>query len=90
MEFGLVMGWVYNILILLTAIPAGLLLAWLCKEELVPGRKWFFIILYSLAIVMVVFLVYYINLSIILSLIYMIIVTIISIWKSKDKKFLRN
>jgi Na+/H+ antiporter NhaC len=31
----------FIVLILLTAIPAGLLVAWLTKEELRDGRKWF-------------------------------------------------
>jgi formate-dependent nitrite reductase membrane component NrfD len=33
-----------SILVLLTAVPVGLLIAWLAKEELKPGKKWFRII----------------------------------------------
>jgi len=71
-------------LVLLTAIPAGYVLAWLCKDELKDGRKWFKIILCSLAVVMIVSFVFYINTSIILSLAYMIIITLVSLKKSMD------
>ncbi len=30
-----------ELLIILSAIPLGYLLAWLSREELVPGRAWF-------------------------------------------------
>lgn len=32
---------ILTILILLTAIPAGYLIAWMAKEELKPGKMWF-------------------------------------------------
>lgn len=76
---------ILNFIILLSSIPVGLLLAKLCGDEIVY-RKWFFVILYASIIILVVFLLVYADINIILSLIYMIIITIISIWKGKDKK----
>ena len=29
-----------ELLVLLLGVPVGLLLAWLCRDELVAGRKW--------------------------------------------------
>ena len=43
-----------SIIILLTAIPVGWLLAWLFNDELVDGKKWFYVILYSLVIILIV------------------------------------
>jgi len=78
-----------NIFILLTAVPAGYFLAWLCKDELVDGRKWFKIILYCLFVILIGVLIFYRSLNVILAVVYMIIVTFIALWKGKDKKFLR-
>ena len=36
-----------EIIILLLAIPAGFLIAYLCKDELADGRKWFRILIVS-------------------------------------------
>ena len=41
----------YGIILLIVAIPVGYLLAWLGKDELVDGRKWFRIIVLVFAIV---------------------------------------
>jgi len=32
---------IYQILILIVSIPAGLLIAYACRDELIDGRKWF-------------------------------------------------
>ena len=32
---------IYEIAILILAIPAGLLISWLAKDELIAGKKWF-------------------------------------------------
>jgi hypothetical protein len=31
----------YGIIILVLGIPVGFLIAWMCRDELVVGRKWF-------------------------------------------------
>lgn len=73
-------------LILISSIPIGLLIAWLARDELVAGRKWF-IMLIILCTIDLVFCIY-------LNLLYgaytsgfIIIVTGISYWKSFDKKW---
>jgi len=78
-----------NIAILLTAIPVGYVLAWLCRDELVDGRKWFKMIIYILVILLIVFLLVYKDASILFSLMYMLIITYISLFKSKDKGFVK-
>jgi len=78
-----------DVIVMLTSIPIGYFLAWLCKDEIVY-RKWIFVIFYSFVVVFIVAFIFFSQLSIILSLVYMIIVTLISILKSKDKKFLKN
>lgn len=77
-----------NLLIMFTSLPAGWFLARLCEDELVIGRKWFKIILYSLIIVMIVYSLIYFSIDIILAFIYMIIVTLVTIYLGKNKRFL--
>jgi FtsH-binding integral membrane protein len=76
----------YAILILLTAFPVGLILSWLTKEELKPGRKWFLAlsVISFIAIVALSFLRR--NPEVILALFYIIIVCLVSLWKSYDSK----
>lgn len=71
--------------LMLTALPIGIFLAWLCKDELRAGRKWFFVILYSLVISILVFLLVWSNVPILLSLSYMVIVTFVSLFKSVNQ-----
>lgn len=78
-----------DIVLLLTAIPVGYFLAWLCKDEIIY-RKWMNLILYCLIIVGIVYSLIYFDINIILAFIYMIIITLVSIYKSKDKKFLKS
>lgn len=78
------------VVIMATALPAGWLLAWLCHDELVDGKKWFYIIFYGLIALLIASLLFYRKLSAILSLAYMMIITIISLWKANDKKFVNR
>jgi hypothetical protein len=80
---------ILNLLVLLTSLPVGYFLAWLCKDEIIY-RKWMFIIFYSFIFVFLICFIFVDSLSILFSLIYMILVTIVSITKSKNKKFLEN
>lgn len=77
---------------MLSSFPAGYLLAWLCKDELLTGRKYFFALsITSLISIIVIGLINIENkakFSIILVLLYIIIVSMISYWKSYDLKFL--
>ena len=73
--------------ILILAFPVGYLLAWLARDELVAGRRWFKIIVLisSLSAIISVFF----NITIALTLAFISIVTIISLIKSYDKKFVK-
>ena len=76
--------------ILLTALPVGWFLAWLCKDELVSDRKWFYYALELVIAVLVGDLIFYRNLSVILSLIYFAIMILVMIHLGKNRKFMRN
>jgi len=76
--------------ILLLGIPAGYLLAWLCRDELVDGRKWFKILSWISFILVVLFLLVYRNIAVILTLVYICITSLISLWKSYDKKWIKE
>lgn len=75
------------IIILLSAFPVGLLLAWLTKEELKDGRKWFLVlaILFIIAATFLSFINFSEKIPAILTLFYISIVSLISVYKSHDK-----
>lgn len=78
------------ILVMITSLPVGYLLAYLCREELVPGRKWFIslgVISFASAILLIIF---YRKLEIILILIYIGITSLINLYLSYNKKFVRK
>jgi len=83
-----IMTWLI-ILVLLTSFPVGYLLAYLTREELVQGRFWLKILaIISLILSVILFFVYK-NIAIILTLVYIAITSLVSLWKSYDKKFIR-
>jgi len=90
--YNMIIKIILNLLVMLTSLPIGWLLARLCEDELIIGRRWFKIILYSLIIVMIVYSLFYFNISIVFAFIYMIIVTLITIYLGKNKRllFLKN
>ena len=75
---------------MLTAIPVGWFLAWLTKDELVSGRKWFRIIFYVLVIVLVVVVLVWKDTPTSMALGYMILVTAMSLFLGKNKKFVKK
>ena len=78
----------FPILILLLAFPSGYLLAYLCRDELVQGRKWFKILAGISTISGVIFL--FFNLAISLALIFMGIASFISYVRSYNRKFVKS
>ena len=72
--------------ILVLGIPSGFLIAWLCREELVQGRAWFKIIIF-LSIIIAILSFVMMNIPVSLTMIFMIIVSLISLGKSFDKKW---
>ncbi|MEM4271735.1 MAG: hypothetical protein QXD13_01450 [Candidatus Pacearchaeota archaeon] len=80
---------IFEILILILAIPTGYLIAWLCRDELVQGRKWFD----ALIILGLIFTIgsYVFGKGIIaLTCIFIAIVAFISRIKSKDKNWTKK
>jgi len=77
-------------LILASAFPVGFLLAYLCREELVPGRKWFKMISWACLAVIFILLVAYRDYSVILTLAYISIISLVSVHKSFDRKFVKG
>ena len=67
------------IVLMITAFPVGKFLNWICEEEMIPGKKWFKVILVSLIGLFVLGLVFYRNIPSLLTLMYMIIVTFVAL-----------
>jgi ABC-type antimicrobial peptide transport system permease subunit len=76
-----------TLMTLILAIPAGYLLAYLTKDELKQGRKWFKLLAILSLILGIIFS--FFNLTISLSLAFIFIVSFISYWKSGHEKFLK-
>ncbi len=76
------------IVILLLAFPLGYLLAYLARDELVEGRKWFKLLAFVSGIFAIIFL--FFSLATSLTLVFISIVSLISLIKSYDKKFVKG
>ena len=78
-----------EIIILLLAIPSGFLIAWLCRDELIAGRKWF------AALTLIFFVIgwwFFLagNYVIMHSCFFITITAFISYYKSKDKRWTKR
>jgi len=74
-----------SIAVLLTSVPIGLFLSWLCSDELKNDRRYFYA-LSSLLLISAVFVqLFYKNGAVILSISYMVVVLFIMILKSEKK-----
>lgn len=78
-----------DIIILLLGIPSGYLIAHLCRDELVQGRKWFLALLVLSVIISAVFSVIQYK-EIGFTLLFISIISLISYKKSFDKKWVRK
>ncbi|MGV8142319.1 MAG: hypothetical protein ACP5NS_01640 [Candidatus Pacearchaeota archaeon] len=74
----------YLLLVLLLSIPTGLLVAWLARDELLDGRKYFKFLI-ALSIFLIFFFITYEY--IVVSLGFIVISTWISLIKSYDPKW---
>lgn len=73
-----------EILILVLAIPVGLLISYMTKEELISGRKWFKFILVVCVVLGIWF--YFKELNyLVLTFAFIFIITLISLIKSYSK-----
>ena len=80
---------ILEIIVLILAIPVGYLLAWMARDELISGRKWFKIIILLSLILSIIFLILK-EIVIFFTLIFILIVTLISFIKSSDRKWTRE
>ena len=76
----------YLILAVLLSIPAGYGLAWLARDELVQGRKWF-VVICLICSILAIFSFFVQQIAMGFSLISIGIVAYISYKKSFDKRF---
>jgi len=77
---------IIELILVLLALPVGYLIAWMARDELVMGRKWFYLIF--IVSILLAFWLYYNQYGYItLTLIFIAIVSFISIVKSRDKKW---
>jgi ABC-type Fe3+ transport system permease subunit len=75
---------IVEIILLVLAIPAGFLIAWMARDELIDGRKWFrAIIIASLALAAFFWIFGLVYIS--LTLVFIAIVSFVSLIKSQDK-----
>lgn len=74
----------FEIILLIAAIPVGFLIAYLANDELVQGRKWFRAII-LLSLLAIAASATATNIPILLTSIFALIVATISYWKSFDK-----
>ena len=79
------------ILVLVAGFPVGYLLAWLARDELVAGRKWFLMLSAACLIVAIVLAFFELTykFTTIMSLFFIIIISQVAVWKSYDKKFIK-
>jgi len=86
-------GFIAIILVLL-AFPVGYLLAYLARDELIAGKKYFKMVIVAGIVSIVCFIIFEIEdklrNSLTLTVIFIIIVSLISLIKSKDKKFVKK
>jgi hypothetical protein len=76
-------------IIMLLSIPVGYLIAYLCKDELLVGRRWFIILCLTSFIIGSIFFLINSNL-IALACFFITIVSSVSFWKSFDKSWTKK
>ncbi|MBS3077170.1 hypothetical protein J4233_02760 [Candidatus Pacearchaeota archaeon] len=80
---------IVEIIILALAVPAGFLLAYWANDELVSGRGWFRLIM-GLCLILGEVFTFLENWTIVLTLGFILIATLISYWRSFDKNWIRR
>lgn len=89
----LILQIIISIALILSALPLGYFLAWLTKEELVQGRLAFALLMAASALLIVLLLFFAmeisIKLSLVFALLFMLIASAVSMFKSYDKKFVK-
>ena len=80
---------IVEIIILALAVPAGFLLAYWANDELVSGSGWFRLIM-GLCLILGEVFTFLENWTIVLTLGFILIATLISYWRSFDKNWIRR
>jgi hypothetical protein len=80
---------IFEVIVLLLAIPTGYLIAYWANDELVSGRKWFKII-FVLCILLGIIFSFFADWTVVLSLGFILVVSGISLWKSFDKNWTKR
>ncbi len=78
-----------SLILLVLAIPVGLLIANMCKDELIDGRKWF-VVLFIVSVLLGVWFFLIGNNVVGYTLIFIAIKSLVSYVKSFDKKWTRK
>ncbi len=80
---------IWEIVLLILAIPSGYLIAWMAKDELKDGQRWFRVLF--IASVLLAGLFYLLGDSLIsLTCLFISIVGLVSLMKSNDKKWTKK
>lgn len=79
------------VLLLLAGFPVGYFLAWLARDELLAGKKWFLVlsVVCLITAIVVGFVSFNLKFPAILCLFFIIIISQIAMWKSHDRKWVR-
>lgn len=80
------LGWLIISISLLLSIPVGFWIAWLCRDELIQGRIWFKLII-LLSILVIILAYFYSKPVILITMVFVIMVSSISLAKSYDRKW---
>ena len=76
-------------ILIFVSIPVGYLIAWLARDELIIGRKWFKILM-LISVIGIIAAYIFKEKVILFSFLFILIVSFISFRKSKDKKWTRK
>ncbi|MEK7070406.1 MAG: hypothetical protein AAB966_01230 [Patescibacteria group bacterium] len=77
---------IWTLIALLCAFPAGYIIAWTARDELVSGKKWFWVLIIASFICAIVFYIFRRE-YLVLTSAFIAIVSGISLWKSNDKRW---
>jgi uncharacterized protein YybS (DUF2232 family) len=83
MIIGVVISVVLYVILVASILPVGLLLAWLCQDELIKDKKYFFAMIYVSLAAMIIVYIFYFNASVIFALAYFIFILLILIRKGR-------
>ncbi len=79
----------YVVLLLILGVPAGYWIAWMCRDELVQGRKWF-LTLMVISVIFSIISLFFLEFSYFFSCLFIAIISGVSYWKSFDKNWTRR